>query len=483
MFYRPTLLALAFVVLPVVCYAEVITAYDLTGKTGNEFFDSATASAPHVNGEALLRGDGLTATAATNSFAASGWDDNSARDYFTFSFFVAPGYQVTLTDLLIATRSSGTGPGSLWLYYNYTGTLDLIRATFTQSGSTTLNTDVDLANLTVTGRATFTILRDPFVGSASGGAVAPSGTFRIANYTDPDTSVISPITFLGTVTRVSPYGDFNYDGVVDTRDYSVWRSSFGSVLQLAADGNENGVVDAADYVVWRKNLGSQGPPPTGMSAAVPEPSTLLLAALGGIAVIVIPRQIAMHHPGVCHCCRLSKKLRVIRCPKTPFAFWLAIAGGTVLLHSSTAQAAKFWKNSVGSGNWSTGNNWSASSAAATDNGGVPTSGEPVRIVFTDGTPRTVTYDVNAPTIGLLSVDLTGAGTSAATFSVPNNNNLTAAAILVGGYSGTGGTSGRGSLNQSAGAITTTPAPTWPWAMARVVGHVHHDRRHIHCRPK
>ena len=128
MFYRPTLLALAFIVLPVVCYAEVITAYDLTGKAGNEFFDSATVSAPHVNGEALLRGDGLTATAATNSFAASGWDDNSSRDYFTFSFFVAPGYQVTLTDLLIATRSSSTGPGSLWLYYNYTGTLDLIRA-------------------------------------------------------------------------------------------------------------------------------------------------------------------------------------------------------------------------------------------------------------------------------------------------------------------------------------------------------------------
>ncbi len=64
MFYRPTLLALAFVVLPVVCYAEVITAYDLTGKAGSEFFDSATAMAPHVNGEALLRGTGLTATAA-----------------------------------------------------------------------------------------------------------------------------------------------------------------------------------------------------------------------------------------------------------------------------------------------------------------------------------------------------------------------------------------------------------------------------------
>ncbi|HEX3601560.1 MAG TPA: hypothetical protein VHU84_15520 [Lacipirellulaceae bacterium] len=132
-----------------------------------------------------------------------------------------------------------------------------------------------------------------------------------------------------------------------------------------------------------------------------------------------------------------------------------ILSGVQLLHPSSALATKFWKNSVASGNWSTSNNWSASSAAGTDNGGVPTSGEPVRIVFTDGTPRTVTYDVNAPTIGLLSVDLTGAGTSAATFSVPNNNNLTAAAIFVGGYSGTGATSGHGALNQSAGAIATS----------------------------
>jgi hypothetical protein len=286
MFYRPTLLALAFIALPVVCDAEVITAYDLTGKAGNEFFDSATASAPHVNGEALLRGTGLTATAASNSFAASGWDDNSSHDYFTFSFFVAPGYQVTLTDLLIATRSSSTGPGSLWLYYNYTGTLDIVRETFTQSGTTTLNSDVDLANLTVTGRATFTIYRDSFAGSASGGAVAPSGTFRIANYTEPNTSVVSPITFLGTVSRINPSGDFNGDGLVDASDYDAWRNAFGSVSQLDADGNSDRVVDAADYVVWRTHFGQAVGRGAGASGndAVPEPATLLLLLMGVPAI-------------------------------------------------------------------------------------------------------------------------------------------------------------------------------------------------------
>jgi hypothetical protein len=46
--------------------------------------------------------------------------------------------------------------------------------------------------------------------------------------------------------------DFNRDGRVDSADYGVWRSGFGSTSVIAADANRNGIVDAADYVVWRK---------------------------------------------------------------------------------------------------------------------------------------------------------------------------------------------------------------------------------------
>ncbi len=157
----------------------------------------------------------------------------------------------------------------------------------------------------------------------------------------------------------------------------------------------------------------------------------------------------------CLSCRPPKMWRGFRSRKTLFLFWIAVVASTVLMHPSAAHATKFWKNGVVSGNWSVGNNWSASSATGVDNGAIPTTSEPVRIVFTDGTPRTVTYDVNAPVIGLLSIDLSGADSNAATFFVPNNNNLTAAAIFVGGYSGTAATSGRGALTQSAGTLATT----------------------------
>ena len=135
---------------------------------------------------------------------------------------------------------------------------------------------------------------------------------------------------------------------------------------------------------------------------------------------------------------------------------ITLAVGALVVQPPKVHAAKFWKNGVVTGTWSAGNDWSATSAADIDNGGVPIQGEAVNIVNTDGTARTVTYDVNAPALGygIVSVDLTGAGTNANTLSIAGNNNLSGA-IIVGGYSGSGPTNGRGSLVQSAGTVKTT----------------------------
>jgi hypothetical protein len=66
----------------------------------------------------------------------------------------------------------------------------------------------------------------------------------------------NPFNF--TITGVvTPLGDYNMDGLVNSEDYQVWRSSFGRTgPDLAADGNGDGVVDTVDYVVWRNNLGA-----------------------------------------------------------------------------------------------------------------------------------------------------------------------------------------------------------------------------------
>ena len=65
-------------------------------------------------------------------------------------------------------------------------------------------------------------------------------------------------------------GDYNGDGNVDAADYTVWRNSLGSTINLAADGDGSGTIDAGDYDLWKSRFGETavvgtGPGPAGAS--------------------------------------------------------------------------------------------------------------------------------------------------------------------------------------------------------------------------
>ena len=81
-------------------------------------------------------------------------------------------------------------------------------------------------------------------------------------------------------------GDFDHDGHVDAVDYTLWRSTFGSLSQFDADGNADGTVDAADYVVWR-NRSTANPASSSALRTPPVPEPASLAALE-IAMFLIP---------------------------------------------------------------------------------------------------------------------------------------------------------------------------------------------------
>jgi hypothetical protein len=79
-------------------------------------------------------------------------------------------------------------------------------------------------------------------------------------------------------------GDANLDGIVDGADYTAWADHFLQTSQTWENGDfsGDGLVDGADYTIWADHVA-----PAQLSlAAVPEPSTLALAAIGTLALAV-----------------------------------------------------------------------------------------------------------------------------------------------------------------------------------------------------
>ncbi len=71
-------------------------------------------------------------------------------------------------------------------------------------------------------------------------------------------------------------GDYNFDGFVDTADYTIWRDARGQAgIDLAGDGNLDGVVNQADYLIWEEHFGesvSSSSHEIIANTIVPEPS-------------------------------------------------------------------------------------------------------------------------------------------------------------------------------------------------------------------
>ncbi len=76
------------------------------------------------------------------------------------------------------------------------------------------------------------------------------------------------------------YGDFNLDGIVDTTDLTILATNFG-VGTTWAQGNANCdlVIDTTDLTILATNFGFVA------SGDVPEPATMSLLALGGLALL------------------------------------------------------------------------------------------------------------------------------------------------------------------------------------------------------
>ncbi|MAT71898.1 MAG: hypothetical protein CMJ58_20535 [Planctomycetaceae bacterium] len=86
-------------------------------------------------------------------------------------------------------------------------------------------------------------------------------------------------------------GDFDFSGAVDGADLLAWQRHEGlsgpfPIDNIKADGDGNNLVDAADLTIWADNYGGGATVPASLiSAAVPEPTAIVLTACGAAALL------------------------------------------------------------------------------------------------------------------------------------------------------------------------------------------------------
>lgn len=89
--------------------------------------------------------------------------------------------------------------------------------------------------------------------------------------------------FSGVPTVQSIAGDFDGDGDVDGDDFLVWQNGFPTLSSAAVsdgDADGDGDVDGDDFLAWQNAF----PFPTSL-AQTPEPTSLVLLALGGLLMV------------------------------------------------------------------------------------------------------------------------------------------------------------------------------------------------------
>jgi hypothetical protein len=102
----------------------------------------------------------------------------------------------------------------------------------------------------------------------------------LARGLDWDVSNLLVTGQLNVVSAALENADFNGDGSVDGRDFLIWQRGFGGMgSPSTGDANGDGEVNAEDLSIWQTQYAIV-PELTANSAAVPEPSALLLLITG-----------------------------------------------------------------------------------------------------------------------------------------------------------------------------------------------------------
>lgn len=84
-------------------------------------------------------------------------------------------------------------------------------------------------------------------------------------------------------------GDYNENNTIDAADYTVWRDLLGTAGPLPNDPTP-GTIDISDFEYWKANFGNTLGSGAVAAAAVPEPTSMLVALVGLLSLTGVPRR-------------------------------------------------------------------------------------------------------------------------------------------------------------------------------------------------
>jgi len=246
-------------------------SYDLfVTQTGNDKWDVTSLQA------ALFQGSGLSGTYYAPANHSDIYIASPATANLNFdTSFTSPRWEQTsdITHLDLLGKSDypvNTGSGA------YVGAATAPGNTLNISWGDKRGNDVGTTNAD----GTYRVARLTVVGNTGA---------NIQGYNAGTASVNTPQKYSVYLPMA---GDTNHDGVVASDDFDAWFTHFGNVgsnLHYLGDNNQDGVVASDDFDVWFLNFGHVAPtapalPGASLGTLVPEPTSLALLSLAGLAV-------------------------------------------------------------------------------------------------------------------------------------------------------------------------------------------------------
>lgn len=229
----------------------VLLAWNTTGNSGiTPDPYAATTTGANMEGSALNRGSGLTATSLNNAYAASGWDGPSdlagaaaANNYFQFVAAASSGYSFSADEIFMNFRTTGTGPMTIQWQYSFDGFATAgssiqspINRTNSGSGTQIDNYSIDLSAITALQETTETVTFRLFGWNASGSAgTAAFGTstgnnLSLSGTTQPDGPPPANNNSVLSIPATSAFGR-----VMEGSSQSVTVSNTGDATTFSTD--------------------------------------------------------------------------------------------------------------------------------------------------------------------------------------------------------------------------------------------------------